>query len=415
MKTTVSGALCLALSAASFSALAVFAPAQAQRQGAPIVYAGQTPHQPSPDLALLDKPVQSAPANLTANRRVQFQYPGQTLSAAVQAPVTAAPAIAASAPTGMILKPVTTTAMAAPAATSLASGAVGLASNVVKAPAKPIRIASVQTQKPAATGKPLTLSRVNVNRDATMSEERGLAGIYMDGFEGQPTANGEIFDETAMSAAHPSLPLPSLVQVINEDNGREVVVRVNDRGPFDGKRILEVSPRAGTVLGMSQGASANVRVRYLGPAPVKQVEDGFAATKVEDDVLPPIAAPTVLAGAATTPVSAPDVEPSLPVAEYSNPGPAPVLTPQVNTVRVASPIAANNVFIQAGAFSDISNAQRLTNALGRGHSVEIEEARVNGGDFFRVLIGPFPDRAAAELYRAQLSNAGIVDGFLTQR
>ena len=60
----------------------------------------------------------------------------------------------------------------------------------------------------------------------------------MDGFNGQPTANGEIFDETAMTAAHPSLPLPSLVQVINEDNGREVVVRVNDRGPFDGKRIL---------------------------------------------------------------------------------------------------------------------------------------------------------------------------------
>ena len=417
MKTTVSSALCFALSAASFMVLEISAPAHAQRQGAPIVYAGQTPHEPSPDLALLNQPVQSAPANLTANRRVQFQYPGQTLSAAVQAPATAAPAAAASAPSGMLLKPVATSAMAAPAATSLATGAVGLASNVAKAPAKPIRIASVQTQKPAATGKPLTLSRVNVNRDATMSEERGLAGIYVDGFEGQPTANGEIFDETALSAAHPSLPLPSLVQVINEDNGREVVVRVNDRGPFDGKRILEVSPRAGTVLGMSKSASANVQVRYLGPAPVKQIEQDFAAKTVEDDVLPPIEAPTVLAGAETAPVFAPDARPSLPVAEYSNPGPAPgpVAAPQVNSVRVARPVAVNNVFIQAGAFADISNAQRLTSALGRGHSVKIEEARVNGGDFFRVLIGPFPDRASAELYRTQLSNAGIVDGFLTQR
>lgn len=415
MKTTVSSALCFALSTASFLALSWTAPAQAQRQGAPITYAGQTPHQPSPDLALLDKPVQStfqnAPANLTANRRVEFQYPGQSFSPVAQAPVATAPAVA-SAPAGMILKPVTSTAAAAPAVPALAT-------TIAKAPAKPIRIASVQSQMPAATGKPLTLSRVNVNRDATMSEERGLAGIYMDGFEGQPTANGEIFDETAMSAAHPSLPLPSLVQVINEDNGREVVVRVNDRGPFDGKRILEVSPRAGTVLGMSKGSSANVRVRYLGPAPVKQVEEGFAANTVEDDVLPPIAAPvaapTVLAGAATSPVAAPDYQPSLPVAEYSNPGPAPVSTPQVNTMRVASPVAVNNVFIQAGSFADISNAQRLTDALGRGHAVEIEEARVNGGDYFRVLIGPFPDRASAELYRAQLSNAGIVEGFLTLR
>ena len=78
-------------------------------------------------------------------------------------------------------------------------------------------------------------------------------------------------------------------------------------------------------------------------------------------------------------------------------------------------MAVGNVFIQAGAFADISNAQTLTRALDRNLSVRIEEARVNGGDYFRVLIGPFANTQAAEVHRSQLSRAGIVDGFLTTR
>ena len=311
----------------------------------------------------------------------------------------------------MILKPVVSEAMSAPAglastsAVSSAPAVVAAAAGAAQTVTKPIRIASVKAQQPAATGKPLTLSRVKVNRDAQVTEERGRAGIYMDGFNGQPTANGEIFDETAMTAAHPSLPLPSLVQVVNEDNGREVVVRVTDRGPFDGKRVLELSPRAGTVLGMANTGSANVLIRYLGPAPVKQnpvnqAPDSFLAAEVESEALPPV-----------VPVA--QAEPSLPVAEYTNPSLTPA--PRVEPMQASLPMGGGNVFIQAGAFADISNAQNLTTALGRGHSVKIEEARINGGDFFRVLIGPFPDRETAERYRSQLSNAGIADGFLPLR
>lgn len=105
--------------------------------------------------------------------------------------------------------------------------------------------------------------------EESIPSERGKAKVSTGGMNGKPTANGEIIDETAMTAAHPSLPLPSLVQVINEDNGREIVVRVNDRGPFDGKHILELSPHASSVLGMKDGQPANVVVNYLGPPPME--------------------------------------------------------------------------------------------------------------------------------------------------
>ncbi|MEO0607192.1 MAG: septal ring lytic transglycosylase RlpA family protein [Pseudomonadota bacterium] len=411
MKTTVARALFLALSTASMSAAGLAGLAAADRQGAPIVYAGQTPHDPSPELAQLNSPSQPNSIRVTENQRVVFQYPGAPVRDSASGPTTiasSAGSTVAPSPSKMILKPVVSEAMPAPKGVAAAPAVVAAATGTAQTVTQPIRIASVKAQQPVATGQPLTLSRVKINRAAQMTEERGRAGIYMDGFNGQPTANGEIFDETAMTAAHPSLPLPSLVQVVNEENGREVVVRVNDRGPFDGKRVLELSPRAGTVLGMSARGSANVKIRYLGPAPVKQTEDSFLAAQVESEALPPV-----------TPVALP--EPMLPVSDYSNPGlsptPNPALdsAPKVEPVPVSMPVISANVFIQAGAFADIANAQSLTTALERGHSVKIEEARINGGDFFRVLIGPFPDRETAERYRAQLANAGIADGFLTIR
>jgi len=465
MKTTVTRALILALSSATFSAIALTGVAHADRKGAPIRYAAPS----SPDAAqqALQAQVQSQAQTpefqydqptLTADQRVQFRYPGEAALSAGPV-VSSAPVVAES--MGAIAMPAVTSApvaaetmkalgatstvtagnmvmSAAPKAvfttTELAGGALSLVTpdkekatpepKAAEAPRQPIRIASLQTNKPLSTGKPLTLSRVKVNRDANVSEERGKAGIYTDGYDGVPTANGEIFDASAMTAAHPSLPLPSLVQVINEDNRREVVVRVNDRGPFDGQRILELSPRAGTVLGMSKNSTANVRLRYLGPAPVKQAPvtpepvqasvESYASNTVQDDSMPPV---TLRPPVVTEPT------PFTTVADYAEPSlgvPDPVepslgVPDPVDTVQTAAPTALGNVFIQAGAFADISNAQNLTRALDRRLSVRIEEARVNGGDYFRVLIGPFANQQAAEVQRAQLSRAGIVDGFLTTR
>ncbi len=260
---------------------------------------------------------------------------------------------------------------------------------------QPIRVTATTPTVAQPVGRPLTLSRVNANHDATMSEETGKAGVYADGFEGRPTANGEIFDGSAMTAAHPTLPLPSLVQVINQSNDREIVVRVNDRGPFAGGRIMDLSERAADMLGIRGEQTANVRVRYLGPAPVKQVPQ-LAARIVQEESL----AAVVIAPAQSIAFK----EPSLGVAD-------PVPTMPAPPVKVSN----GNVFIQAGSFADIGNAQRLTQALGRQLPVEIQEARVRSADYFRVMIGPFQTREQAEVYRAHLRQSGIIDGLIIEQ
>lgn len=377
MKMSATRALGLALTGVTFMTISGAGLAHADRRAAPITYANAQTDIATPEPVPVPRPMSNAPA-VTENRRVEFQYPSQGGETVAVAVTPASPLL--------------------PAPSALPSF-----TDLDQAPSKPIRIASVDAQTTARTGKPLTLSRVKSDRDAKMTEERGLAGIYMDGFEGEPTANGEIFDETAMTAAHPSLPLPSLVQVINEENSREVVVRVNDRGPFDGKRILELSPRAASVLGMPERGSASVRLRYLGPAPVQQNPETYASPFMESESMPPVRQ-----------VQAPAPRPVAVANSYAPPAiaKAPVTLANVSVVR-AQP--SGNVFIQAGAFSDISNAQRLTSSIGAGLPVKIEEARVNGGDFFRVLVGPFPSRDMAERERVELSRAGIVDGFVTTR
>ena len=98
--------------------------------------------------------------------------------------------------------------------------------------------------------------------------EVGVASWYGQQFHGRLTANGEIFDMNRLSAAHTTLPLPSMVEVTNLENGRSVVVRLNDRGPFAKDRIIDMSREAARHLGFEQQGTTRVRVRYAGPAPL---------------------------------------------------------------------------------------------------------------------------------------------------
>ena len=101
-------------------------------------------------------------------------------------------------------------------------------------------------------------------------DARGVASWYGPKFHGRLTANGEVFDMNRLTAAHPTLPLPSLVRVTNLDNGRQVVVRVNDRGPFASDRVLDLSRAAAERLGSREAGLANVRVQYPGPASMRE-------------------------------------------------------------------------------------------------------------------------------------------------
>ena len=116
-------------------------------------------------------------------------------------------------------------------------------------------------------GKPYSVAgRTYIPRDNPRYSKVGLASWYGSAFHGRLTANGEVYDVNGLTAAHPTLPLPSYVRVTNLTNGRSVVVRVNDRGPFARNRLIDVSSRAADMLGFKRSGTAKVRVDYVGPA-----------------------------------------------------------------------------------------------------------------------------------------------------
>jgi rare lipoprotein A len=122
-----------------------------------------------------------------------------------------------------------------------------------------------------------------VPRDDPHYDEVGIASWYGPQHQGRPTADGEIFDMRRPSAAHKTLPLPSIVEVRNLENGRKIRVRVNDRGPFADGRIIDLSREAADQLGFLQKGTAKVRVRYIGRADRAEVDVEARAYAEADD------------------------------------------------------------------------------------------------------------------------------------
>jgi rare lipoprotein A len=123
-------------------------------------------------------------------------------------------------------------------------------------------------------GKPYTVAgRVYVPEEDTHYRAEGLASWYGDDFHGRLTANGEVFDMASLTAAHPTLPMPCYARVTNLANGKSLVVRVNDRGPYHGNRVMDVSSRAAELLEFKGYGVARVRVEYVGRAPLEGSDD----------------------------------------------------------------------------------------------------------------------------------------------
>jgi rare lipoprotein A len=125
----------------------------------------------------------------------------------------------------------------------------------------------------------------------------GVASWYGPDFHGRETANGEIFDMDSFSAAHTTLPLPSYARVTNLSNGRSVIVRVNDRGPYHSDRVIDVSVRAATVLGFYASGLAPVRVEYIGAAPREGSDDRILLATLREGSPAPAPSPVRLASA----------------------------------------------------------------------------------------------------------------------
>src|SRR5579871_3564276 len=123
-------------------------------------------------------------------------------------------------------------------------------------------------------GKPYTVAgRVYVPEEDVNYRQEGMASWYGDDFHGRLTANGEVFDMGALTAAHPTLPMPSYARVTNLSNGKSLVVRVNDRGPYHGNRLIDVSNKAAELLEFKGNGVARVRVEYVGRAPLEGSDD----------------------------------------------------------------------------------------------------------------------------------------------
>src|ERR1700682_6288011 len=123
-------------------------------------------------------------------------------------------------------------------------------------------------------GKPYTVAgRVYVPEEDTRYREEGLASWYGNDFHGRLTANGEVFDMASLTAAHPTLPMPCYARVTNLSNGKSLIVRVNDRGPYHGNRLIDVSNRAAELLEFKGNGVARVRVEYVARAPLEGSDD----------------------------------------------------------------------------------------------------------------------------------------------
>jgi rare lipoprotein A len=250
--------------------------------------------------------------------------------------------------------------------------------------------------------------------------ERGVASWYGPGFHQVRTSSGELYDMYGMTAAHRTLPLPAYVRVTNLQNGRSVVVRVNDRGPFVGNRIIDLSYTAAARLDMLRDGTAMVEVRSI---------DAGAPPSVPVPVPMPATAPTITTMAAAAPATtgtsliatadaapvtaAPDAadapEASATAAATAAVGAAPAAATSA-AVSAAKPV----LFVQAGAFADPANAARLAAKLRGGDygRIFVRDDVIAGRRMYRVRIGPVADVQSFDRIYEALERDGVHDAHL---
>jgi rare lipoprotein A len=188
--------------------------------------------------------------------------------------------------------------------------------------------------------------------------ERGNASWYGTKFHGKRTSSGEPYDLYAMTAAHKTLPLPTYVEVTNLDNGRSVIVKVNDRGPFHEGRIIDLSYTAAARLGILDKGTGRVEVRAIDPLAPEQV-----------------------------------------------PADTPVLVQQDSSAQTSN----SQLFLQVGAFQNRDNAERLRSNIQaqKVGSVRIVETGTDAGTFYKVQVGPLNDTGEADRVAQALRPLGV--------
>ena len=200
-------------------------------------------------------------------------------------------------------------------------------------------------------------------------KERGIATWYGKRYHGRKTSSGEVYDMYGMTGAHPTLPLPSYVRVTNPANGRSVIVRINDRGPFHDNRLIDLSYAAAYKLRLIEQGSGEVIVEAIDTRP-KSPEQ-----------MPPVQA-------------------------EMNAAPVPAASPSPVPPPVSAEAPASGIYVQVGAFRDQDNAQRLREKLQQNQLAEnvALQSWYNQGTY-RVRLGPYSSRQDAEQAAARIKQA----------
>ena len=253
-------------------------------------------------------------------------------------------------------------------------------------PKPPRDLASIPDAVPRAEprsryGNPETYEvfgkKYRVMKSARGHVERGLASWYGPGFHAERTSSGEPYNMYSMTAAHKTLPIPSYVRVTHLGNGRSIVVRVNDRGPFVGNRIIDLSYTAAYKLGMIGTGTAPVEIRVLQPG---DASSGRATAAT------PVAPPSAPTPAAT---------------------PAPSPTQAVDTPS----LGISSRFLQTGSFGSRANAEAMTRRLAQSgiRNAVIREARIGERVVYRVQVGPLDNAVEADDMVERLRLVGVPD------
>jgi rare lipoprotein A len=291
-----------------------------------------------------------------------------------------------------------------------------------------------------ATSRPYVIKGVTYHpQEHYEYEDEGMASYYgvRDGFHGKKTATGEVYDAHKITAAHKTLPLPTVVRVTNLDNGRSLTVKVNDRGPFPKGRIIDVSEKCAQLLGFYHKGTARVRVQSLVEEtlalhkdPKSHVPVMLAADKTPMDTSvshPP--SPTIAKTKPTTVLASAQGQTPSPTPKH-RPGWIAVtdlvesqtkektyaqISPKLSenpTVPLTATAAKGACFIQAGTFSRLQNAEIVSSKLKPLTDkvpVRLNTVSVNKTPMFTVKIGPFKNNEEAEKLIQKMAKAGHYD------
>ena len=233
-------------------------------------------------------------------------------------------------------------------------------------------------------------------------KQRGVGSWYGKKFHGQKTSSGEPYDMYKMTAAHPTLPIPSYARVTNLSNGKQVVVRINDRGPFHAGRIIDLSYTAALKLGYLGKGSSELEVERILPEDIARMAKGHTEQAPRSDAQPA----TTAAVAMPVSLGGPEAPRMLDEPKAA----APVVVPSPPSM------SGPGFYLQIGAYSQAANAEAARVRLQKTQGLNLPPMEVvENGMFFRVYSGPFATRAEADAAARQLQEGGLGKPMVVQR